>query len=74
MAPDRAMARNLTIDTYLVGMVGVHLAHVALVSRSRHHEGADPDVLLVHPGRVPVGCGGRQRVSARVVQESRQEY
>ena len=33
-------------------MVGVHLAHVALVSRAHHHESADPDMLLVHPRRV----------------------
>lgn len=35
-------------------MVGVHLTHRALVSRACHHEGADPDVLLVHSRRVSV--------------------
>lgn len=38
--------------SYLICVVGVHLAHRARVSRAYHHEGADPDVLLVHPRRV----------------------
>lgn len=47
-------------------MIRVHLAHVAMVSGAHHHEGADPDVLLVHPRRVPCNVAASDRTSIKV--------